>query len=100
MGVSCGKDFSFEGSEHIPVYNSSEWAERGFCRNFGSNLFYRLKGSKELETAAGLFDDKGGFNFELQVFIDKKPFYYGVANITEEMTEQEVIDKYSPDQNT
>ena len=44
MAVDCGTDVSFEGEENISVYSSSEWAERGFCKECGSHLFYRLKG--------------------------------------------------------
>ncbi len=98
MGVSCGQEVSFEGSEYISIYNSSDWADRGFCSKCGSHLFYRLKGTNDHEIAAGLFDQKGSFSFDLQVFIDKKPAYYGFANNTEEMTEREVIEKYAPTQ--
>ena len=33
----------FTGASNIARYDSSEWAQRGFCRNCGSNLFYQLK---------------------------------------------------------
>ena len=33
MAVDCGSEVSFEGEENISVFNSSEWAERGFCNN-------------------------------------------------------------------
>ena len=39
----------FGGSEHIGRYDSSEWAERGFCSRCGSNLFYRLKEPDQYE---------------------------------------------------
>jgi len=32
MTVDCGADVSFEGEESISVFDSSEWAERGFCK--------------------------------------------------------------------
>jgi hypothetical protein len=49
---------------------------------------------------AGLFDNQESFNFNLQVFIDRKPSFYSFANKTNEMTEAEVIEKYAPEQNT
>ena len=73
MAVSCGTEVTFEGEENITVFNSSDWAERGFCRKCGSHIFYRLKEIKEHQIPAGLFDNQGGFNFDLQVFIDRKP---------------------------
>ena len=96
MAVSCGTDVEFEGEEHIAVYDSSDWAERGFCRQCGSHLFYRLKGSGEHQLPVGLFDDQGPFRFVRQVFVDRKPPFYRFADETEEMTEAEVIEKYAP----
>jgi len=46
MAVDCGTDVTFEGEKYISVYDSSEWAERGFCKKCGSHLFYRLKERK------------------------------------------------------
>jgi hypothetical protein len=96
MAVDCGTEVSFEGEENISVYNSSEWAERGFCQQCGSHLFYRLKGSQQHMMPAGLFDDKENFIFKAQVFIDKKPSFYSFANETAEMTEAEIFAKYAP----
>ena len=96
MAVSCGSEVEFDGEDKIRVYDSSPWAERGFCGECGSHLFYRLKETREHEIPAGLFDDQGGFHFEMQVFTDRRPDYYRFANETAEMTEQEVIDMYAP----
>ena len=100
MAVDCGTEVIFEGEENITIYDSSEWAERGFCKKCGSHLFYRLKESHEHQMPAGLFDNQENFNFNLQVFIDRKPSFYSFANKTNEMTEAEVIEKYAPEQNT
>ena len=100
MVISCGTEVAFEGEENITVYNSSDWAERGFCKKCGSHLFYRLKEINEYQILAGLFDNQESFNFNLQVYIDRKPSFYSFANKTNEMTESEVIEKYAPEQNT
>ena len=94
MEVNCGTDISFEGEDSISVYSSSEWAERGFCKNCGSHLFYRLKASQEHMVAAGLFDDQEHFVFESQVFIDKKPSFYSFSNKTKDMTEAEIFEMF------
>lgn len=96
MEVDCGTDVSFEGEDNITVYNSSDWAERGFCKKCGSHLFYRLKESKQHMVPVGLFDDQEPFVFESQVFIDKKPSFYSFANKTNDMTAAEVFEKYAP----
>jgi len=99
MAVSCGAEVAFEGEDNIAVYYSSDWAERGFCKTCGSHLFYRLKESHEHQIPAGLFDNQESFHFNLQVYIDRKPFFYSFANKTNEMTEAEVIEMYAPEQN-
>ena len=100
MSISCGKDVTFEGEENITVYDSSDWAERGFCKLCGSHLFYRLKEANDHELSAGLFESQKNFHFDLQVFTDRKPAFYNFANITKEMTEAEVIEEFAPEQNT
>jgi len=100
MTVDCGADVSFEGEEHITVFDSSSWAERGFCNKCGSHLFYRLKESKHHMILAGLFDDNKHFVFDHQVFIDEKPEFYSFKNVTKNMTGAEVFAKYAPSSNS
>ena len=96
LAVGCGTAVTFENAEKIKVFDSSEWAERGFCSECGSHLFYRLKQTQEHIMPAGLFEDQEKFDFDHQVFIDNKPAYYDFANQTHDMTEAEVFAKYAP----
>ncbi len=95
MAVDCGTDVSFEGGEHISVFNSSEWAERGFCGKCGSHLFYRMKKKNMHIMPAGLFDDDIDFVFGHQVFIDEKPLFYQFANKTKDMTGEELFAQFA-----
>lgn len=95
MAVDCGLEVEFRGEENVAIYDSSEWAERGFCKKCGSHLFYRLKGSGQLIMPVGLFDDEERFHFDHQIFIDKKPSYYSFSNVTNNLTEGDVFSKYS-----
>lgn len=95
MTVDCGTDVSFTGEKHITLYESSEWAQRGFCSQCGSHLFYLLKEDKRYFVPVGLFDSEEQFQFDHQIFIDKKPSFYSFANVTENLTEEEVFAKYS-----
>lgn len=95
MDVECDQAVTFEGDEHISVFNSSDWAERGFCRHCGTHLFYRLKQSGQHFMPAGLFDDPVGLVFDKQVFIDEKPAYYRFANETRDLTGAEVFALFS-----
>ncbi len=94
MAVDCGTDVSFDDAANISVYNSSDWAERGFCKKCGSHLFYRLKESGQYIMPIGLFDEDEKFSFDHQVFIDEKPSYYSFANETSNMTGAEVFAHY------
>lgn len=95
LAVECGTDVSFEGEDHIGVFDSSVWAERGFCKTCGSHLFYRLKESREYSMPAGLFDN-ADFVLKSQIFIDEKPAYYNFAEQTHNMTGAEVFAQYAP----
>ena len=91
LGVECEGELSFSGAENIGVYQSSEWAERGFCKNCGSHLFYRLKENNHYYLPVGIFDNSEGLVFDLQVFIEEKPEYYSFANKTNNMTGAELF---------
>jgi hypothetical protein len=93
--VECGTDVSFRAEENIGIYQSSEWAERGFCKKCGSHLFYRLKQNNQYYIPVGIFDNDEGFVFEHQVFIDEKPEYYSFANETKNMTGAELFAQFS-----
>ena len=96
MAVDCGTDVDFENIETISVYNSSDWAERGFCGACGTHLFYRLKESGQHIMPAGLLDIETDVNFDHQVFIDEKPAYYTFTNDTKNMTGAELFALYAP----
>ena len=93
--VSCER-VTFEGEDNITRIRSSEWAERAFCKICGSNLFYHLINCNEFQIAAGLFDDQSELRLSLQVFIDKKPPFYTLADDTKTMTAAEVYAAFAP----
>ena len=98
LAVDCGTDVSIDGAEHVSAFDSSQWADRGFCNKCGSHLFYRLKANSQYFIPVGLFDDSPAVVFDSQVFIDEKPPYYSFANATSDMTGAEVFAKYgAPD---
>jgi len=97
MAVDCETEVQFEGEENIGRYRSSDWAERGFCKVCGTNLFYRIVESGQYIMSAGAFDDQEYFKLKSQIFIDEKPAYYDFANDTRMMTGEEVFALYSGD---
>ena len=91
MEIDCGTEIEIEGRDNISVFDSSKWAERGFCRNCGTHLFYRLKESGQHMVPVGLFEDEENLAFASQVFIDEKPEYYEFANETKNLTGEEIF---------
>lgn len=97
MGVDCGTEVQFEGEDSIAIFNSSQWAERGFCSQCGSHLFYRLKDNQQYIMPVGLFKEVEDFNFDHQIFIEEKPAYYNFANNTKNMTGEEIFAQFAPE---
>ncbi|MFV2089417.1 MAG: GFA family protein [Pseudomonadales bacterium] len=69
----------FTGTENIGRYDSSEWAERGFCSRCGTSLFYRLKAADKYIMSIGAFDDQSAFELVGEIYIDEKPPGYNFA---------------------
>ena len=91
MEIDCGTDVEFDGQDNIAVFDSSDWAERGFCQRCGTHLFYRIKESGQHMVPVGLFDDDDGLVFDTQVFVDERPAYYEFANQTRDLTGDDIF---------
>jgi hypothetical protein len=89
-GVS-GADFTVDGVEHVATYRSSKWAERAFCGNCGSNLWYHFIPGNHHSFLAGLFDLPEDFAIEQQIFVEEKPHWYDYAQDTPMKTGPEII---------
>lgn len=88
------EEIEVEGNEHITHYQSSEWAERAFCKHCGSHLYYHLLGTQSYEVSSGLFSVQTDFTLEDEIFIDKKPSFYELKNDVPKLTEKEVMKKF------
>lgn len=89
--VDAGTEVKFDGSCFVSTFNSSDWAERGFCNNCGSHLFFRLKQNGQYFIPVGLFDSLTHVLLDHQIFIEQKPDWYALANQTTELTGAEVF---------
>jgi len=82
---------AFNGEEHIRCYDSSDWAERGFCVNCGSSLFYHLKGTERYVMWLGSFDDQAPFKLVEEIYIEDKPPSYDFAGDHKRLTGAEFL---------
>ena len=96
IATDCGSEVLFEGEEYISVFDSSEWAERGFCSQCGSHLFYRIKQDGRHFIPVGLLDTDQEPVLTHQVFIDEKPSFYHFSNETSDLTGAEIFAKFAP----
>ncbi|CAA0109127.1 Glutathione-dependent formaldehyde-activating enzyme [BD1-7 clade bacterium] len=91
FAVQCGTDVVIEGDSNVKVYESSAWADRGFCSECGTHLFFRFKKSREYNMPVGLFHNLEGLEMNMQYFSDRRPTYYCFSNKTKEMTSDEIF---------
>ncbi len=96
LGLECGSTLDVADKSQLGVYRSSAWAERAFCKQCGTPLYYRLVDKDFYFVSAEAFDDRGGFVLASQIFIDEKPAYYEFANKTHNMTGAEVFAAFAP----
>ena len=82
---------SFEGEENLTRYASSDWAERGFCKNCGTNLFYHLKQPDHYVMWISTMDDLAPFKLTGEIYIDDKPDFYDLAGDHPRLTGEEFL---------
>ena len=81
----------FTGEQNITRFDSSEWAERGFCGRCGTNLFYHLKEADVYMLWMGSFDDLTSFKLVDEIFIDNKPAVYSLNGDHPQLTGKEFM---------
>ncbi len=90
------KGVVFESEENVGRYASSDWAERGFCKQCGTTLFYFLKPMNAHMMSVGSFDDQTQFRLASEIFIDEKPEGYSIAGDHPRLTAAETLAKFAP----
>jgi hypothetical protein len=94
MAVECVGSVLVEEDSNIGVYRSSKWAERWFCKQCGTVLFYKLRDHDHFGVSVEAFDEPEKFTFTSEIFIDEKPARYDFANDTIKMTGAEVFEAF------
>ncbi len=75
FGVGVGS-IELSGEGELGVYKSSDWAERCFCKQCGTNLFYRMPETGMTVVWAGAFDDESALKLTGEIYVDEKPDSY------------------------
>jgi hypothetical protein len=74
------ENLTFTNEAGLKWYISSDWAKRGFCKECGSSLFYRMKDEAGIGIAAGSIDQPSGLTAGRHIFVADKGEYYEIAN--------------------
>ncbi len=90
LAVGVGS-VAFQGEDKLKRYSSSDWAERGFCSECGTNLFYRLKEADQYILCMGAFEDQSGFKLVGEIYVDEKPPGYDFAGEHPRQTGEEFM---------
>lgn len=101
LGVSVPTEqVNWTNEAQIGVLQSSDWAERAWCRRCGSSLYFRVTEAGEwfgkTEIPLGLFDDPNGFKLSNEIYIDHKPDSYAfVGEGHLKLTRAECVAKFT-----
>ncbi len=79
-------------------FQSSDWAERGFCEICGSTLWYGTLHDGVKNLAAGLFENAGNAALKMEFYVDQCPQGYNLAGDHQRLTAKETIAMFAPDQ--
>lgn len=73
-------DFRLTGERSLRWYRASPAAERGFCANCGSTLFWRADGADTISITAGTLDGATGLKIEGHIYCADQGDYYRIPD--------------------
>ncbi len=88
-------DLQITEQDAVRTHDSSPWAERGFCANCGSPLWYRMRDDDQRGLSLGLFDDTTGMTAGDLYFSDKPICTLLGQTPTNPMTEAETLAQFT-----
>lgn len=93
MSVHCDGNATFVEDTGMAWFKSSDWAERGFCKQCGTNLFWRLADPSNpiYEVSLEALDDSESLTLERHIFVDTKSDQYDFKDDRPRTTEAELM---------
>ncbi len=79
--TSVSNDRFRVSGDSLKWFRSSDIAERGFCGNCGSNLFYRPFGKDRTSIFSGTIDGETGLKIDSQIWVEDKGDYYELPDV-------------------
>ena len=96
LALDCGDALKIDDASSSASIVRRNGPSAASARPAAPPLFYRLVGKNLHFVSAEAFDDRSGYAFTSQIFIDEKPAYYDFANKTHNMTGAEVFAAFAP----
>ena len=87
------ENLDLSGQEHLGVIQTSDFAERAFCKKCGSGIWFRRTSGKYFGGTSlpiGLLDDRSGLTVSYELFTDYKDATNEIPEGTQQMTKTEV----------
>jgi len=81
-----GQGATFESEDHLGIYPSSHFAERGFCLRCGTHLFFRFQGRDGYGFSLGLFPQLSHVAVGREIFVDERAGYCRLASRARQLT--------------
>lgn len=97
MAIDAVDKLAIVGKKSLKKFAFYAWAERAFCSECGSSIYYRLKDTNKYFVYAGLFSKSDKLVLDHQTYVDHKPSYYSFAEKTPMITEAEVFAMFAAD---
>lgn len=92
------ENVTWTGDQHIAKRATSPWAERAWCTECGTGLWFRMtqdgEWSGKYDIPLGIFDDPNGFTLTHEIYIDHKPDSFAYAGENHKrLTRAECVEK-------
>ncbi len=71
-------NFKLTNQSGLKWFRSSDRAQRGFCSQCGSNLFWQQDDSPAISITAGTMDDEAPLKFWGHIYTGEKGEYYSI----------------------
>ncbi|MEP4194541.1 MAG: GFA family protein [Aliishimia sp.] len=80
----------------VATFQSSDWAQRAFCKICGSTLWYGTTSDGRRNLSAGLFPNAGDAEMTVEFFSDKCPSGYALKGDHKKLSTTETIALFAP----
>ena len=82
----------FQKQDQLGIFKASEWGERGFCKQCGTTLFWRMQDHGYCNINVFALDElPKELTLDMEIYIDNKPDFYSLSQPTKKLTEAEVV---------